>query len=179
MAAGSDTFWRLLPDVRADERSRFLFFAALLTLVSLAQTLGLAGTEALFLAEFGAGKLPQTFIAASLFTVLGSIAYALRVGEARNDRLFVQMLVGSGALLAAATFGVLEGRSWLLPGLLIPVMLEIFELRGICRFSILASLLVLYGGFMLRYLTVELGQVSTWTEYAVQFDPQLLLRLTQ
>ena len=31
---------------------------------------------------------------------------------------------------------------------------------------------------MLRYLMVEIGQVSTWTEYAIQFDPQLLQRLT-
>jgi formate-dependent nitrite reductase membrane component NrfD len=68
---------------------------------------------------------------------------------------------------------------FVLPGLLIPITLELFELRGICRFSLTASLLVLYGGFMLRYLTVELGQVSTWTEYGVQFDPQLLIqRLT-
>lgn len=68
---------------------------------------------------------------------------------------------------------------FVLPGLLIPIILEVFELRGICSFSLTASLLVLYGGFMLRYLTVELGQVSTWTEYGVQFDPQLLLqRLT-
>ena len=32
---------------------------------------------------------------------------------------------------------------------------------------------------MLRYLTVEMGQVSTWTADAVQFAPELLLRLTQ
>lgn len=68
---------------------------------------------------------------------------------------------------------------FVLPGLLIPIVLEMLELRGLCRFSLPAALLVLYGGFMLRYLTVELGQVSTWTDYAVQFDPQLLLRLTQ
>jgi formate-dependent nitrite reductase membrane component NrfD len=67
---------------------------------------------------------------------------------------------------------------FVLPGLLIPVVLEIFELRGICRFSLSAALLVLYGGFMLRYLTVELGQLSSWTDYALQFDPHLLQRLT-
>ncbi len=118
MAAGANIFWRLFPDVRLDERPRFLFFTALLTLISLAQTLGLAGTEALFLARFGAGELPRMFIAASLFTVLGSIAYALRVGVARNDRLFIQMLAGSGLVLAAASSGPLEARTWLLPALL-------------------------------------------------------------
>ncbi len=67
---------------------------------------------------------------------------------------------------------------FVLPGLLIPLALETFERRGVQGFALLAPLLVLYGGFMLRYLTVELGQLSTWTEYGTQFDPQLLLRLT-
>jgi formate-dependent nitrite reductase membrane component NrfD len=67
---------------------------------------------------------------------------------------------------------------FVLPGLLVPLLLEIFEMRGICHYSLVASLLVLYGGYMLRHLTVELGQLSTWTDYAVQFDPQLLERLT-
>ena len=67
---------------------------------------------------------------------------------------------------------------FVLPGLLVPLILEILEMRGICNFSLTASLLVLYGGYMLRYLTVELGQLSTWSEYATQFDPQLLERLT-
>jgi len=67
---------------------------------------------------------------------------------------------------------------FVLPGLLIPLMLEILEMRNIRQYTLVASLLVLYGGYMLRYLTVELGQLSTWTEYATQFDPQLLERLT-
>ena len=67
---------------------------------------------------------------------------------------------------------------FVLPGLLVPLILEILEMRGVCTFSLTASLLVLYGGYMLRYLTVELGQLSTWSGYATQFDPQLLERLT-
>ena len=67
---------------------------------------------------------------------------------------------------------------FVLPGLLVPLILEILEMRGVCNFSLTASLLVLYGGYMLRHLTVELGQLSTWSEYATQFDPQLLERLT-
>ena len=67
---------------------------------------------------------------------------------------------------------------FVLPGLLIPLVLEIIELRGVRGFAMLAPVLVLYGGFMLRFLTVELGQLSTWTDYGIQFDPQLLLRLT-
>ena len=52
-------------------------------------------------------------------------------------------------------------------------------LRGYRAFALTAAILVIYGGFMLRYLTVEIGQVSTWMEYAIQFDPQLLQRLTE
>lgn len=117
MATRAESFWRLLPDVRSGERPRFLFFVGLATLISLAQTMGLAGSEALFLAEFGAGELGRAFIAASVFTVLGSMAYALRVGVARNDVLFVQMLGASGVLLIGATAGVLAGAVWLLPAL--------------------------------------------------------------
>ena len=50
----TNLFWRLFPDVRLQERSRFLFFAGLAALISLAQTLGLTGAEVLFLAEAGA-----------------------------------------------------------------------------------------------------------------------------
>ena len=38
--------------------------------------MGLAGSEALFLAKLGAGRLPPTFIAAALVTVVGSMVYA-------------------------------------------------------------------------------------------------------
>ena len=49
MQGPTNLFWRLFPDVRQQERPRFLFFAGLAALVSLAQTLGLTGSEALFL----------------------------------------------------------------------------------------------------------------------------------
>lgn len=99
----TNLFWRLFPDVRLQERSRFLFFAELAALISLAQTLGLTGAEALFLAEAGIEYLPITIIGGSVSTVLGFVLYAARVGEVRNDGLFVQMLVGAAIALAAAT----------------------------------------------------------------------------
>ena len=68
---------------------------------------------------------------------------------------------------------------FVVPGLLVPIMFEIFALRGNRLLGFMAALLVVYGGFMLRYLMVEIGQASTWGEYAVQFDPALLQRLTQ
>ena len=67
----------------------------------------------------------------------------------------------------------------MLPGLLVPIVFELVGVRGGRGFALTAAVLVVYGGFMLRYLMVEMGQVSTWTEYAIQFDPQLLQRLTR
>ena len=99
----TDLFWRPIPDVRKQERPKFLFFALLAASISLAQTLGLTGAEALFLAEFGARYLPVTIIGGSLATVLGFVAYAARVGDARNDSLFIQMLIGAGIVLIGAT----------------------------------------------------------------------------
>ena len=68
---------------------------------------------------------------------------------------------------------------FVLPGLLVPILFEVVGLRGRRAFGVVAALLVVYGGFMLRYLMVEIGQVSTWSEYAIQFDPQLFQRLLQ
>jgi len=106
MQGPTDLFWRLLPDLRVQERSRFLFFAGLATLVSLAQTLGLTGAEALFLAEIGVEYLPITIICGSISTVLGFALYAARVGGVRNDGFFIQMLVAAGIALTATTSGI-------------------------------------------------------------------------
>jgi hypothetical protein len=99
-----EQFWRILPAVRRGERPRALFFTGLLTLVSAAQTSGLAGSEALFLTGLSAAHLPLAFVIASLVTVVGSMLYAARVGVARNDTLFAQMLLGAGVALAAVPF---------------------------------------------------------------------------
>lgn len=102
MARVVEGFWAMLPAVRRRERSRTLFFAALLLLVTAAQTAGLAGSEALFLATLSAARLPGAFVAASLLTVLGSLAYAAFVGRVRNDVVFAWMLGTSGLGLVAA-----------------------------------------------------------------------------
>jgi formate-dependent nitrite reductase membrane component NrfD len=62
-------------------------------------------------------------------------------------------------------------------GLLIPLLLEFWEMRGGRALVFLGPILVLVGGYLLRHVTVELGQLSTWTNYAIQFDPGLLDRL--
>lgn len=71
-------------------------------------------------------------------------------------------------------------QPWLfMLGLLLPIVLAIIYLKGFRLFGIAAAALVLYDGFMLRYHMVELGQLSTWTQYAIQFDPELFQRLMQ
>lgn len=100
--------WRLLPEVRTAERGRFLFFVSLYGLLSLAQTVGLVGTEAVFLGRIGPEALPRTFVIASIVTVLASLLYAVVVGRTRNDNLFVGLLLGAAIFLAgcAALSGV-------------------------------------------------------------------------
>ena len=117
MSDRSGMFFRLFPTVRSAERSRFVFFFALSTLISLGQTVGLSGSEALFLAHIGPERLPQAFTLAALVTVAGSLLYAYWVGRLRNDRLFAFML-GTAATGLAGAAGLLgPDRPWLLTGL--------------------------------------------------------------
>ena len=84
--------------------------------------------------------------------------------------------------LSLVTGGAYTAPFWLwfvLPGLVVPIVFEIVGLRGGSLFAVTAAVLVVYGGFMLRLLMVEIGQVSSWNEYAIQFDPELLQRLMQ
>jgi hypothetical protein len=60
MPGPTEIFWRLVPGLYTSERSRFLFFAGLAALGNMALTVGLVGSEALFLARFGAARLPPS-----------------------------------------------------------------------------------------------------------------------
>ncbi len=114
MSGMNELLWRgPLHDVRVEERSRFLFFAGLATLVGIAQTLGLTGAEALFMSEYGTEWLAETIIGSSVATVLGSFAYAAVVGDARNDTLFIQMLLGAATLLVLSTVGLALDVPWI------------------------------------------------------------------
>ncbi|MCR5660869.1 MAG: cyclic nucleotide-binding domain-containing protein [bacterium] len=91
----------LFGNVRKNERQSFTFFCLLFGLITLSQTLGLAGSESLFLSIIGIEKLSQALIAASLTTVAGSLLYAKFVDSRRNDTYFAQMLAGSGLTILA------------------------------------------------------------------------------
>jgi protein NrfD len=63
-------------------------------------------------------------------------------------------------------------------GLVIPLLLEMLEMRGIAKsIAILAPVLVLIGGYALRQVMVDVGQASTWTDYGTQYNSELLERL--
>ncbi len=62
-------------------------------------------------------------------------------------------------------------------GILLPLILEIMGRRREIPLHFIAPLLVLAGGLLLRWLTVELGQLSSWNDYPLPFDPTLLQKL--
>jgi len=78
-------------------------------------------------------------------------------------------------LVMGGTFTVPFWLYFVLPGLLLPIILEYWELVGTRKaWMFISPFLVLYGGYMLRQVTVDLGQVSSWVNYAEQFDGELL-----
>jgi formate-dependent nitrite reductase membrane component NrfD len=63
-------------------------------------------------------------------------------------------------------------------GLLVPLLLDYAELRGVGhRLVLLGPALVLVGGYALRVIVVDLGQETRWTHYESEFNVQLLERL--
>ncbi len=63
-------------------------------------------------------------------------------------------------------------------GLLIPLLLELLEIRGLARrVAIVAPVLVLLGGYVLRQVMIDIGQESTWTRYDTQYNAELQERL--
>jgi len=167
---------------------------------------GLGIYTGVLLSAFSARPFWNSGVLGPLFLVSGMSTAAvlpILVGVGSDERRFFEMtdmglIFAELVLISVFLVGLATGAAqhlnaldlvtggpytvpfWLwfvLPGLLVPVVFEIVGLRGHRALGLAAAALVVYGGFMLRLLMVEIGQVSTWTEYAVQFDPQLLQRL--
>ena len=102
-------------------------------------------------------------------TLIGLFLASLATGAAQQ--------LGALDLILGGAYTVPFWLWFFVPGLLMPWLLGLVAVRGNRAAGVTAAVLVVFGGFMLRYLMVEMGQVSTWTDYAVQFDPQLLQRL--
>jgi protein NrfD len=63
-------------------------------------------------------------------------------------------------------------------GLLIPLLLELLEIRGFARrVAIIAPVLVLLGGYVLRQVMIDIGQENSWIQYDTQYNAELLQRL--
>jgi formate-dependent nitrite reductase membrane component NrfD len=63
-------------------------------------------------------------------------------------------------------------------GLLIPMLLEVLEIKGVGKsLAMLAPVLVLFGGYVLRQVMLDAGQESSWTNYPTQYSSELLERL--
>ncbi len=83
--------------------------------------------------------------------------------------------------LASVTGGEYTLVFWVLfvgIGLVIPLILESLEIRGIARsMAIVAPVLVLLGGYVLRQVMIDVGQESSWTHYETQYNAELMERM--
>ena len=101
--------------------------------------------------------------------LIGLLIIGLSTGS-RPQMAALEMIMGGKFSLV---FWVL----FVFAGLILPLMLELVQKPSKTLVLILAPLLVLFGGYMLRHVTLELGQHSHWKQYEIQFDPKLLERL--
>jgi len=94
--------------------------------------------------------------------------------------------LATGARMQQEALATLMGGSYTLAfwlwfvtlGLVLPLVLEAWELRGgRVAWALLAPVLVLIGGFILRQVALDIGLEVNWTHFAIQFDPILLERL--
>ncbi len=179
MPRPAEHFWRILPAVRRTERARAVFFIGLLTLVTAAQTVGLAGSEALFLTQLSAQRLPIAFLIAAIAAMSGSAIYAAVVGAVRNDTLFTQMLLGAGVALACVplaapepgvillfaliaayylTYGVLANHFWTFAG---DYFDTLTSKRLVPVFALGSSVGGLIGGAVGALTAIALGPLAT------------------
>ena len=113
------------------------------------------------------------------------IDLALILGELALVALFVINLATGSAPQLDALGSIMGGPYtlvfWVLfvgIGLVIPLLLELLEIRGFARrVAVIAPVLVLIGGYALRQVVLDIGQESTWTRYPTQYNSELLDRL--
>ena len=113
------------------------------------------------------------------------IDLALIVAELALVALFIINLASGTEQQLVALDSIMNGPYafvfWVLfvgIGLLVPLLLELLEIRGFARrVAIVAPVLVLLGGYVLRQVMVDIGQESTWTRYDTQYNAELMQRL--
>lgn len=146
----------------------------------------------ILLSAFNARPFWNSAILGPLFLVSGlSTGLALNLLLSRNERekhtlarldviaisvelfliihLFMGFLASTQVHIDAAKLflgGPYTAAFWVLVvglGLLLPVVIELLELRGRILSTRIPALLVLFGGLLLRFIVVEAGQVSQWS----------------
>jgi formate-dependent nitrite reductase membrane component NrfD len=163
---------------------------------------------AILLSAFSARPFWNTGILAPLFLVSGLSTAAALVALLTKDHgerawftridivlivielvlvglFIINLATGSAAQIRALECCVMGGpytfAFWVLfvgIGLLIPLVLELLEMRGLgSTLAFVAAVLVLFGGYTLRHVMMEVGQESTWTSYETQYNAELLQRL--
>jgi protein NrfD len=129
---------------------------------------------AVLMAPGSAERRLLTGIDVGLLAVEVALVALLLINLATGPRLqleALQHLFGGG--YAIAFWGL-----FVVLGLLVPLLLEWAELRGMGhRLLVLGPVLVLAGGYALRVIVVDLGQETRWTHYESEFNVQLLERL--
>ena len=179
-----------------------------ISLVALPAGVLLGVYTAVLLSAFSARPFWNTGVLAPLFLVSGLSTAAALVALLTRDHgerawftridivliivelvlvalFLINLATGSAKQIEALECCVMGGpytfAFWVLfvgIGLLIPLVLEIMEMRGLGKpLALAAAVLVLFGGYTLRYVMVEVGQESTWTRYPTQYNAELLERL--
>jgi len=115
-----------------------------------------------------------TLIDLGLIVVELGLVALLLINMATGPRLQMEALHH----LLGGDYTVLFWGAFVALGLLVPLVLEWFEIKGRARqLAMLAPVLVLVGGYMLRVVAVNLGQETTWINYDSEFNTQLLERV--
>jgi formate-dependent nitrite reductase membrane component NrfD len=161
----------------------------------------------ILLSAFGArpfwnsGVLGPLFLVSGMSTAAALVALIARQRSEKElfTKLDIVLIVAELALVALFIVNLATGSSqhiealgsviggsytfvfWVLfvgVGLLIPLLLELLEISGINRrLAVLAPVLVLVGGYVLRQVMIDAGQESTWTSYPTQYNAELFERL--
>jgi len=161
----------------------------------------------ILLSAFGArpfwnsGVLGPLFLVSGMSTAAALVALVARQRSEKElfTKLDIVLIVAELALVALFIVNLATGSSqhiealdsviggsytfvfWVLfvgVGLLIPLLLELLEISGINRrLAVLAPVLVLVGGYVLRQVMIDAGQESTWTSYPTQYNAELFERL--
>lgn len=179
-----------------------------ISLVAIFAGVGLGVYTAILLSAFSARPFWNTGVLAPLFLASGLSTAAALVALLTSDHgerawftrvdiyliiielvlvglFIINLATGSAAQIQALECCIMGGSYtfafWVLfvgIGLLVPLVLEILEVRGLgTTLALTAAVLVLFGGYTLRHVMMEVGQESTWTQYETQYDTELLQRL--